>query len=240
MKQKQCLWDGLDECKVAEVSERRIDGEYAGTWCDAHWSTHPDRWRSGGVDRSGLAAYTHLIRSTDDPVRLTREERKGKETAWRSDMKRSSQPAWQKRIVEVLDDGKPRTFNAICLDASGGEHCADSAYQMAPDLALWHLVEVGVIEHTMEAPILFRLRDEEEADEDEEEEEDGGICGGCNGSGEGRYDGSTCGSCGGSGEWKAGRDDDYEPDYDAMRDDLMERDQLAAEWEAEVEWESPE
>ena len=39
-----------------------------------------------------------------------------------------------------------------------------------------------------------------EEEEEEEEEEEGGICGNCNGSGEGSYDGSTCYSCSGSGD----------------------------------------
>jgi len=40
----------------------------------------------------------------------------------------------------------------------------------------------------------------EPEDEDEDEDEEFGICGACNGSGEGMYDGSTCYACGGAGE----------------------------------------
>jgi len=62
-----------------------------------------------------------------------------------------------------------------------------------------------------------------ELEDDEDEDEESGICGACNGSGEGMYDGSTCYSCGGAGEAcnSCGRGprqcrcrDDYDPPGD--------------------------
>jgi len=117
-------------------------------------------WTSGPVDRSGPAAYVHLVRSPDDPQRISRAARKdlGKgPVSWCGDMKASAKPEWLERIPELLGDGKPRTFNAIVLEVSGGVYTADAAFGKAPDNALWELVTAGRVEHTLVAPVLFRL-----------------------------------------------------------------------------------
>lgn len=77
-------------------------------------------------------------------------------------------------------------------------------------------------------------------EEEGEEEEEDGICGACNGSGEGMYDGSRCYSCKGSGEVPGSMRD--EPDWDAMADAKRENAELRdSEYDKdEVEWEAPE
>ncbi len=101
-----------------------------------------------------LHAYTHLIRSPDDPERSSRAARKGKETAWKASTASKMEPEWRTRIVALLEDDKPRTFNAICVEL--GDITADIGYATAPDKALWSLVAAGEVEHTVEAPIFFR------------------------------------------------------------------------------------
>ena len=54
----------------------------------------------------------------------------------------------------------PITFNAAVLTASGFEYSADAAFEKAPERALWWLVDGGLIEHTLESPIRFRITDD--------------------------------------------------------------------------------
>ena len=116
----------------------------------------PQEWTHDPVDRSGLAAYTHLIWGPDDPERSPRKDRKGQETAWRQRLDPSTQPRWRAAILELLADGEPRTFNRLMVELADME--ASLAFGMAPDVALWELVAEGRLEHTLEAPIFFRLR----------------------------------------------------------------------------------
>lgn len=112
------------------------------------------KWNTGAIDREGPARYIHLIRSYRDPERTSREQRKGQVTAWRTLMKRPV-PELKAEILELLKDGKPRTFNAIGVEL--WDKTADILFENAPDFALWQLVDEGKLEHTLEAPIYFRL-----------------------------------------------------------------------------------
>lgn len=114
-------------------------------------------WVTGGhVDRSGLSRYTHLIRSSEDFDRTPREFRKGKETAWRKDLHPGTIIQWRHDILRVLAGGSSKTFNQIVLEITGGQYTADNAFEKAPDMALWDLVEERKLSHTLQAPILFR------------------------------------------------------------------------------------
>ena len=62
--------------------------------------------------------------------------------------------AWSERFRVLLADGKPRTYNALCVEA------ADATADVAPDnaeAALWSMKAAGEVEHTIDAPVLWRL-----------------------------------------------------------------------------------
>jgi len=107
-----------------------------------------------------MDGFVHVIRSPLDPERESREVRrskfgKGAASEWKK-LTGGRVDEWKSRLLAILEDGEPRTFNAIMLEASGGTHTADVAHAKDPDKALWALVEEEAIEHTIEAPILFR------------------------------------------------------------------------------------
>lgn len=115
-------------------------------------------WHSEPVDRSGTGAFVHLIRSDDDAKRSPCPKGGRKDRAPHETMRRKGPAAiteWREAIRAKLADGVPRTFNALCVEI--GDITADVAYCEAPDLALWELVCDGALQHTIKAPILFRL-----------------------------------------------------------------------------------
>ena len=123
-----------------------------------------DSWATGEtVSRRGLAGFLHVVRGVDDPKRLDRKDREGRETAWKADLKASSTATWAAKIAAHLSDGIPRTFNRIVLELSNHEYTADVALEQAPDFALWHLVASERVEHTFTLPVLFRAHREPEA-----------------------------------------------------------------------------
>lgn len=112
---------------------------------------------SDPIDRSGLSRFLHIIRSSDDPERAPRSKRRGKSLAWEKDMT-GDVGKWADAIAELLGDGRPRTFNRIVLELTGLQYTADVAAGKAPDLGLWAAVADGRLEHTIDAPVLFRKR----------------------------------------------------------------------------------
>lgn len=117
------------------------------TWCDET------------VDRSGTMSFVHLIRGPDDPERTPRPKGGRKDRAPHLTMRRKGPAAideWTKAIRAKLADGTPRTFNALCVEI--GDVTADVVFGEAPDIALWALVCEGELEHTIDAPVLFRLK----------------------------------------------------------------------------------
>ena len=129
--------------------------------------TAKTKWFTGKFDRSCSANYIHLIRSPDDPERLSREERHrriglrhGRDvtaTAWKK-LDDCSIAKWKERILAGLRDGKPRTWNRLILEITNFHYTADVVFGKRPDKALWALVEEGKVELTAEAPVLFRLK----------------------------------------------------------------------------------
>lgn len=71
-------------------------------------------------------------------------------------MGEKSQPVWREKLLEHLGDGEARTFNRIMVELA--DFTADTAFEKAPDHALWQLVDEELVEHTAVAPILFRMR----------------------------------------------------------------------------------
>ena len=116
-------------------------------------------WATGAVvAREGLDSFLHLVRSPSDPTRLSREGRKGRECAWKHDLRKSSKGRWLAGMQELLSDGQPRTFNRIVLELSSYEYAADVAFGTVADDALWELVGAEALEHTLATPVLFRGR----------------------------------------------------------------------------------
>lgn len=117
------------------------------------------QWTREPVDTSGLAGYVILVRAPGDPERRSREARHaamGREAAgseWKS-LAKVGVEAWAERFRALLSDGRPRTYNALCVEA------ADATADVAPDnaeAALWLLKDRGLVEHTIDAPVLWRL-----------------------------------------------------------------------------------
>jgi hypothetical protein len=130
------------------------------SWMDAEtWEYLP-----GLPDRSGLATYTHLIRSPHDGERESREARQQRlgvahgAVEWKR-LQRGKVRDWMEAIEGLLRDGDPRTFNRIVLELTDGAMTADTAHGKDPDAALWKLVEDGVLWWTPQVPIHFLHRD---------------------------------------------------------------------------------
>jgi hypothetical protein len=119
-------------------------------------ATPEGEWVTGDViDRSGPAAYTHLIRAADDPEEGARGKGKRDPLGWKKTVKKGDLAEWRKRILDLLAKHGPSTYNALSVHATG--LTADITFEELPDKALWSLVSDGLVEHTMASPILFRL-----------------------------------------------------------------------------------
>lgn len=110
------------------------------------WSYHrglPDR------TTDPMSRYTHLIRWYGDP-----EESLGRGFGRDIDRKPNGKHAgrgvdhwkhtfsveeYKKKILKLMKDGEPRTFNCICVVLTGTT--ADVWFEKQPDIALWQLVE---------------------------------------------------------------------------------------------------
>jgi hypothetical protein len=108
------------------------------------------------VDRSGIGQYVHLIRATDDPERSPRPVGGRKDRAPHLTLSETPVARCREEIVSLLRDGRARTFNAIGVELL--DHTADTLLGSPYDEALWDLIDRGVLEHTLDAPVLFRLR----------------------------------------------------------------------------------
>jgi hypothetical protein len=118
---------------------------------DAPRTQPPEGFVYGPVGRSGASAYVHLIRAPGDPERSPRGP--GRALLWRQ-LGKHSVSEWAARILELLADGEPRTFNRIMVELA--DFGADTGFGENPDHALWHLVEQRKLVLTLEAPIFFK------------------------------------------------------------------------------------
>ncbi len=120
-----------------------------------------ETWTNEPVERSGDYAFVFMIRSPSDPERSPRAkmgtEGSDPNSLRRKALKKDPPELWAARIFEHLADGKPRTFNRIAIELV--DRTADIVSDTALDAGLWLLVAQKKIEHTMQAPILFRLVD---------------------------------------------------------------------------------
>lgn len=105
-----------------------------------------------------MYAYLHLVRAPGDPVRTAPRGRgEASANAWR-DVKKSPPAAWADRIVELLKDGRARTFNCIAVELVGFE--ADQVSFTALDDGLWLAVKERRLALTKSVPVFFRAVDE--------------------------------------------------------------------------------
>lgn len=121
-----------------------------------------EEWVTGrAVARDGLDAYIVLIRADDDPargdIRSLPEALRDRQAKWLRKMKKMPIEEAKAMILDLLGDGKARTFNAISVEL--WDKTADVLFEEVPFHALWQLVEEESIEHTMSAPIRFRRKE---------------------------------------------------------------------------------
>jgi hypothetical protein len=107
------------------------------------------------VDRSGAAQYTHLIRGAVDPERSPRPVGGREDRSPHLTLSTIEVTVCREQILTLLSDGCARTFNAIGVELL--DHTADTLLGSPYDVALWQLVDEDQLEHTLEAPILFRV-----------------------------------------------------------------------------------
>lgn len=112
-------------------------------------------WVTGDViDRRGAAAYLHLVHGRGDPE-APKDKGARDPLAWKRDVNKGDLAEWRKKILELLAKNGPSTYNALSVHATG--LASEVTFQELPDKALWSLVSDGLVEHTLVAPILFRL-----------------------------------------------------------------------------------
>lgn len=111
--------------------------------------------RKPALDRSGLAAFLHLVRAADDPKRSAPHGKANRERAPHLRLKTLRIVDCRAAIAGLLSDGVARTFNRIAVELTG--YTADLLFRGPFDEALWSLVDDGALELTLELPILFRL-----------------------------------------------------------------------------------
>lgn len=107
------------------------------------------------VDRSGMSQYLHIIRGADDPERSPRPLRGREDRAPHRTLADTPIATCETQILGVLSDGQARTFNRIGVELL--DHTADTLMGSPYDEALWTLVDRGELEHTLDAPIFFRI-----------------------------------------------------------------------------------
>ena len=107
----------------------------------------------------GLASYTILIRSPEDPERVSRKKARemGRDSqSWRA-MDKTTPEEWAKKIVELLTGRKAKTFNAIMLELTGCTTTADTVYMKNPHLGLAMALSDGRLKCTARAPIKIKV-----------------------------------------------------------------------------------
>jgi hypothetical protein len=113
-----------------------------------------EEWSTGHFDREGADRYVHLIRSPSDPRDVSARGGKVGRTTANAQLGQQTKESWRAAIEQLLETSAPVTFNALCLLLCA--RTADIMFETPLDDALWSLVDDARIEHTWDAPILFR------------------------------------------------------------------------------------
>jgi hypothetical protein len=103
-----------------------------------------------------MAQYLHLIRGPDDPERSPRPPGGLSDRSPHLSLAKTKREDWRRVILEHLSDGIPRRLNRIGVELL--DHTADILFGSQVDEALWSLVADRLVEHTLQAPISFRIR----------------------------------------------------------------------------------
>lgn len=120
-----------------------------------------DAWsyRRGMPAREGAAIYVHLIRAPKsyEPEETMSRGKSERTPGGENDrVKKGGTPEeWAARIVTLLEDGRPRTFNTMCVQLVGTT--ADVLFSAPIDAGLWLACERSDIVWTVRAPIFWTL-----------------------------------------------------------------------------------
>jgi hypothetical protein len=118
-------------------------------------------WVTGELpDRSGIYAYTTLIRGDDDPERKPRPPGGQLDKTPHHSIARRLILDIKEEILAHMQDGIPRTMNRIGVEL--WDKTADILFQTNVERAMWQLVEDEALAFTMEAPVLFRVLGEDD------------------------------------------------------------------------------
>lgn len=115
-------------------------------------------WTRDPVDATGIAAYSIMIRAPGDPERRSREARHeamGVTAAageWKQ-IRKASVEVWAERFLAALAGGRAATLNALTVELA--DITADTVGDNAI-AALWMLKDRGLVEHTIDTPVLWR------------------------------------------------------------------------------------
>jgi hypothetical protein len=112
------------------------------------------RWRPDYAEHP-MSQYTIMIRGESDPERRERGREAGDVAPHRT-LEKGKVEDFERAIVELLSDGRERTFNAISVEML--DKPADITAGSKVEEALWNCVLRGEVEFTTVAPILFRAR----------------------------------------------------------------------------------
>lgn len=126
---------------------------------DQAWMDAPEwDYARGMPDRRGLAQYVHLIRAPHpfEPPETMKRGGESRSLGGENDRKKKAgTPAqWAARIVALLEDKRPRTFNTICVQLTGTT--ADCVGDNV-DAGLWLACERLDIAWTVHAPVFWTL-----------------------------------------------------------------------------------
>lgn len=143
------------------------DPRQMGLWTPKPRDIESEEWITFfELPTDGLGSYSILVMGPDDDERLSRKEARklygGHEayaTAWK---KLNDQPpeAWADRMVELLEDGKPRTFHQMMLELTQHAQTASTAFLENPHAGLSMAIADGRIMITNNVPSYARLTDE--------------------------------------------------------------------------------
>ena len=121
----------------------------------------PPTWtyHYGLPDRSGAAQYTHIIRWRHDP-KETRgrgfsegRAKRPRGTGWIA--KEGDAEHWAARILDLLSDGRPRTWHCIAVHLTG---LSGDVLQSTAEDGLWLAVERGDLVWACEEGCVWFLR----------------------------------------------------------------------------------